>query len=196
MSETHDAKANKPVFHFQYFENKAANKKGAFAPNQPMFTFTLPQNGVMFGTFKAGRGAKGAKGAKGVNKPQLAAQGTSCAKFLLENRENQFIDEQASRAPKKSSYPFLATASPALRLAPLALALCLHAPARPRLFALQVSDGCGTARVRGVLPTNDGCLCFALVDSDGKDRVMRVLADGANVEALKLVKRALPPVKR
>ena len=50
--------------------------------------------------------------------------------------------------------------------------------------------------MRGVLPTNDGCLCFSLVDSGGLDRVMRVLADGADLEALKLVKRALLPVKR
>ena len=41
--------------------------------------------------------------------------------------------------------------------------------------------------MRGVLPTNDGCLCFALVDIDGKDRVMRVLANGASLEALKHV---------
>jgi hypothetical protein len=85
VSETHDAKTSKPVFHFQYFENKAA-KKGAFAPNEPMFTFTLPPNGVKFGTFKAG------KGANGVNKPPLLAQGTRCAKFLLANSEIQFID--------------------------------------------------------------------------------------------------------
>ena len=42
--------------------------------------------------------------------------------------------------------------------------------------------------MNGVLPHVDGCRCFALVDIiDGKDRVMRVLAQGTDLEALKLV---------
>ena len=41
--------------------------------------------------------------------------------------------------------------------------------------------------MKGVLSHVGGCRCFALVDIDGKDRVMRVLAGGADLEALKLV---------
>lgn len=96
VSKMPATKNSKPVFRFQYFENKAA-KKGVFTRNEHMFMFELPHNGAPFGTYKAPEGAKGANGAK----PLLAAQGASCDKFLSENSKNLFIDEQASRASKQ-----------------------------------------------------------------------------------------------
>lgn len=45
--------------------------------------------------------------------------------------------------------------------------------------------------MNGRLPINNGCLCFALIDGSGVDRVMRVLADGTDLAALEQVKTAL-----
>lgn len=45
--------------------------------------------------------------------------------------------------------------------------------------------------MKGALPDVDGCLCFALIDNNRIDRVMRVLAMGDDLIALRRVEKAL-----
>ena len=58
---------------------------------------------------------------------------------------------------------------------------------------MQGSNGCGDNRVRGELPENPNCFCFALIDAGGVERVMRVLAvaRSKNFVALKQVSSAI-----